>query len=91
LVGVEEADVVVVVEVLSAAPFSALVSFGGRISGVLFGTASETLDPPQPASATPPRSRRAAASAMRDPDQRFPRRPLGEADGRCPRGERWLL
>ncbi len=37
------------VEVVCAAAFSALVSFGGVISGVLFGTASETLLPPQAA------------------------------------------
>jgi len=35
-----------VVDVVWAAAFSALVSVGGVISGVLFGTASETLLPP---------------------------------------------
>ena len=35
------------VELALAAACSALVSFGGVISGVLFGTGSETLVPPQ--------------------------------------------
>jgi hypothetical protein len=37
---------VVAVEVVCTAAFSALVSVGGVISGVLFGTASLTLPPP---------------------------------------------
>src|SRR6202020_572346 len=50
-----DVDVFVVevdVDVVCAAAFSALVSFGGVISGVLFGTASDALPPPpHPASA----------------------------------------
>jgi hypothetical protein len=48
------ADVdVVAVDVVGAAAVSALVSLGGVMSGVLFGTASATLPaPPQPASAS---------------------------------------
>ena len=38
---------VVEVAVVSAASFSAEVSFGGVISGVLLGVGSDTLDPPQ--------------------------------------------
>lgn len=40
------------VDVVDAAAFSALVSFGGKMSGVLFGTLSETLLPPHAASAS---------------------------------------
>jgi hypothetical protein len=90
LVGVVEADVDVV-EVLWAAAFSALVSLGGTISGVLFGTASETLDPPQPASTAPPSSRSATASAMREPKERSPRRPLAVVKARRSLCELWSL
>ena len=37
-----------VVDVMTPAAFSALVSVGGMISGVVFGTASATLLPPHP-------------------------------------------
>ena len=56
---------VVAVEVFWAAAVSALVSVGGVISGVLLGTASETLLPPQALSATPHSSAAHAASAAR--------------------------
>jgi hypothetical protein len=39
---------VVEVDVVCAEAFSMLVSVGGMISGVLLGTGSETLAPPQP-------------------------------------------
>jgi hypothetical protein len=56
---------VVAVDVVCAAVASALVLVGGVISGVLFGTASETLAPPQALSATPDSSVAHAASAAR--------------------------
>ncbi len=54
------------VEVVCAAAFSALVSFGGVISGVLFGTGSEALLPPPqaPSVAAPSSSASASASAL---------------------------
>ena len=55
---------VVEVEVVWAAAFSMLVSVGGMMSGVLLGTASDTLVPPQPPSASPPsRATRAITGA----------------------------
>jgi hypothetical protein len=54
------------VEVVCAAAASALVSVGGVSSGVLFGTASETLVPPQALNANPQSSAAHAASARRD-------------------------
>ncbi len=56
---------VVPVEVFCAAAASALVSVGGVSSGVLLGTVSETLVPPQALSAEPQRSAAHAASATR--------------------------
>jgi hypothetical protein len=57
---------VVEVEVVCTDAFSALVSVGGVISGVLFGTASLTLPPPpQAARPTGQSSRRPAASTAR--------------------------
>ena len=56
---------VVAVEVVCAAAASALVLVGGVISGVLLGTASETLAPPQALSARPHSSVAHAASAAR--------------------------
>jgi hypothetical protein len=57
---------VVEVEVVCTAAFSALVSVGGEISGVLFGTASLTLPPPpQAARPTGQSSRRPAAITAR--------------------------
>jgi hypothetical protein len=54
---------VVEVEVVCTAAFSALVSVGGVMSGVLFGTASLTLPPPpQAASPTAHSSKILAAS-----------------------------
>ena len=53
------------VEVVCAAAASALVSVGGVSSGVLLGTASETLVPPQALSANPQSSAAHAASARR--------------------------
>jgi hypothetical protein len=54
---------VVEVEVVCTAAFSALVSVGGEISGVLFGTASLTLlPPPQAASPTAHSNKMPAAS-----------------------------
>ncbi len=67
-------DVVAVVdvdvEVVSVASFSADVSFGGVISGVLFGVASETLVPPQEERPTPERrmSALAASATVRERD-----------------------
>lgn len=49
VVGVVEVVAVVDVEVVSVASFSAEVSFGGVISGVLLGTASDTVLPPHAA------------------------------------------
>ena len=54
---------VVDVAVVSAASFSAEVSFGGVISGVLFGVASETLEPPQDDRPIPARSSTALAAS----------------------------
>jgi hypothetical protein len=49
-----------------AAAFSALVSVGGVMSGVLFGTVSEAwLDPPQAVSVMPLRATSEATSAAR--------------------------
>jgi hypothetical protein len=56
---------VVEVEVVCTAAASALVFVGGVISGVLFGTASETLLPPQALSVSPHSSAAHAASATR--------------------------
>jgi hypothetical protein len=57
---------VVEVEVVCTAAFSALVSVGGVMSGVLFGTASLTLlPPPQAARLTGQNSRMLAAIAAR--------------------------
>jgi hypothetical protein len=56
---------VVDVEVVEAAAFSALVSAGGVMSGVLFGAASETLLPPHDASARAHRIAVPAASGSR--------------------------
>jgi hypothetical protein len=56
---------VVEVEVLCTAAASALVSVGGVISGVLFGTASETLLEPHALSVSPASSAAHAASATR--------------------------
>jgi hypothetical protein len=56
---------VVAVEVVCAAAASALVFVGGVSSGVLLGTASETLVPPQALNAKPQSSAAHAASAMR--------------------------
>jgi hypothetical protein len=56
---------VVAVEVVCAAAASALVSVGGVSSGVLLGTASETLLPPQALNAEPHSRTAHAASPMR--------------------------
>lgn len=57
---------VFVVEVVDAEAFSALVSLGGVMSGVLLGITSELLElPPQAPSATPAASTAVAASAAR--------------------------
>jgi hypothetical protein len=56
---------VVEVEVVCTAAASALVSVGGVMSGVLFGTASETLLLPQALSVSPHSSAAHAASATR--------------------------
>jgi len=56
---------VVEVEVFCAAAASALVFVGGVISGVLLGTASETLLPPQALNVSPHSSAAHAASAKR--------------------------
>jgi hypothetical protein len=57
---------VVEVEVVCTDAFSALVSVGGVMSGVLFGTASETLlPPPHELKVTPQRSVAVAASRVR--------------------------
>ncbi len=53
------------VDVFWAAAASALVSVGGVISGVLLGTASETLVPPQALTPTPHSSAAHTASARR--------------------------
>ncbi len=53
---------VALVDVVDAAAFSALVSAGGTMLGVLLGTDSETLLPPQAASAS---AQASAASAAR--------------------------
>jgi hypothetical protein len=57
--------VVVEVDAVCAAAASALVLVGGVISGVLFGTASETLVPPQALSASTQSRVAHAASAAR--------------------------
>ncbi len=65
VVGVVEVVAVVEVAVVSVASFSAEVSVGGVISGVLFGVTSDTLVPPHEERPKPERSMRApAASAM---------------------------
>lgn len=65
VVGVVEEVEVVDVEVVSVAPFSAEVSLGGVISGVLFGTASETVLLPHAVKPVPQRRIMALApSAM---------------------------
>jgi hypothetical protein len=57
---------VVVVEVVSVASFSAAVLFGGVMSGVLLGVASDTLVPPQELSPSADSASAAhAASAVR--------------------------
>ena len=56
---------VVVVEGFWAAAFSALVSVGGMMSGVLFGTVSEARLPPQAVSAVPLRATSETTSAAR--------------------------
>jgi hypothetical protein len=55
---------VVEVEVVCTAAFSALVSVGGEISGVLFGTASFTLPPP-PQAARPTEQSKITLAASR--------------------------
>jgi hypothetical protein len=66
LAGVVAVVAVVEVEVVSVASFSAEVSVGGVISGVLLGVASDTLVPPQAARPRLESSMRAlAASAMK--------------------------
>jgi hypothetical protein len=65
---VEDFPVVLVVELLEdafAAALSALVLFGGVISGVLCGTGSDTLLPPQALRPSPASSATASASAGR--------------------------
>jgi hypothetical protein len=63
---VAEVAGVVVVEVVSVASFSAAVSFGGVMSGVLLGVTSETLVPPQALSVSAHSASAAhAASAVR--------------------------
>jgi hypothetical protein len=56
---------VVEVDAALAAAASALVSVGGAISGVLFGTASETLVPPHALNVSPHIRTAHAASATR--------------------------
>jgi hypothetical protein len=56
---------VLVVEVFCAVAASALVFVGGVTSGVLLGTASDTVVPPHPLSASPHSSAAHAASARR--------------------------
>ena len=56
---------VVEVEVVCAAATSALVFVGGVMSGVLLGTASETLLPPHAPSVSPHSNAAHAASAAR--------------------------
>jgi hypothetical protein len=66
VVGLVEVVAVVEVEVVSVASFSAAVLFGGMISGVLLGVASETLLPPHELRPAPASTSRAlAASAIR--------------------------
>jgi hypothetical protein len=60
-----EAFVVLVVEVVRAEAASALVFVGGVMSGVLLGTASETLLPPHAPSVSPHSNAAHAASATR--------------------------
>jgi len=55
---------VVDVDDVWAAAFSALVSVGGVMFGVLLGTVSEMLLPPHPPRQTPPSSTRHAARAL---------------------------
>jgi hypothetical protein len=77
---------VVEVEVVCTDAFSALVSVGGVMSGVLFGTASEALLPPPHAlKVTPQRSVAVAASAARPIEDRE-RRP--SSVGFMPRASR---
>ena len=56
---------VVAVDVVCTAAASALVSVGGVSSGVLLGTASDTLVPPQALTAEPQSKAAHAASATR--------------------------
>jgi hypothetical protein len=60
---------VVDVAVVSVASFSAEVSAGGVISGVLFGVTSETLLPPHELSPKPERRTRALAPSARVRDR----------------------
>ncbi|HEY3864977.1 MAG TPA: hypothetical protein VGL54_02690 [Solirubrobacteraceae bacterium] len=59
---------VVEVEVVCTAAFSALVSVGGVISGVLFGTASLTLPPPPQATRPTEQSSRMLAAITARPE-----------------------
>lgn len=80
---------VVEVEVVSVASFSAEVSLGGVISGVLLGVASDTLVPPHAVTPSEARSIRAlAASAVRRERclARFTRR--ADPSGECRLGSR---
>lgn len=61
---------VVEVDVVSVASFSAEVSFGGVISGVLLGVASDTLVPPHELTPTPASSIRALAASARKRERR---------------------
>ena len=66
VVAVDLVALVEVVDVVAEAAFSALVSFGGTMSGVLFGTTSEELElPPHAPRATPAARTAVAASAAR--------------------------
>jgi hypothetical protein len=69
VVGVVDALVVVDVEVVSVASFSAEVLFGGVISGVLFGVTSETLLPPHELIPKPERSISALAPSATRPER----------------------
>lgn len=76
---------VVEVAVVSAASFSAEVSLGGVISGVLLGMASETLDPPQadrPIAAKSSTAPAASAAIERERSARLTRRAGPSADRR---------
>ncbi len=71
---------VAVVEVVEEAAFSALVSFGGVMSGVDFGTGLEALPPPQAASPNTQRSAALASVASRRRVTAAPLRPSRTAD-----------